>query len=158
MTWALARPQIVSMVEAVDGLVLPDLFGERLRERKDARAGQAMRSRQFWLSTSARATQDTHGVVAGAERTFADVELAVYYAATKARLDQLDLAINSDYEAIRRALLGANTGMPTSTLISILPAGDELVPADDEEIEDEDGGLSAKIQRFRFTALHTEQS
>lgn len=129
-----ARRRFVAILESIDdleggGTDIPAKFHE-CRSANDERAGT---TRSFKIRTPARATPDDGaGCVGGMVRS--DVILAIFYRDIPGEPALLDEIINTDYETIRRYLLNPNNwARETSTIDHIEPAGDEVIPSEDED-------------------------
>ena len=167
MTWSLARNQLVAMLEGVtrstmvgntSELTHTGDFGKHFKQGKELWPGlPAKDPRSFYVRGVSGATRIGHHFQ-NAERTRTDVEVGIWYPIKKARLDQFDEAINGDYEAVRRVLVRpANWNRPSSTIIHVIPAGDDLLTYDTELVE-EDNSLVGGWLYLRFTLEHTAQT
>lgn len=159
--YKLARSQIVSMMEGIDGGALchPDEGSHGFTEGRYTNLDEdgAPQTRQFFIRSSARTTV-ADGLCQGRAWTRHDLDLAVYY---RARLEgaALDEMINTDYETIRTTLLDPrNWNRPGSSLIELAAQVDDLLPADDETHVGDGGDVKGVWQIFRIPLTQTEQT
>jgi hypothetical protein len=141
MSWAAARPALVSIVGAVAPTVrrqgLPTKFKH---DDNGEEANPIGDSRRYWLALK-QGNAIGH-VQPTATRYKLTVDVVVEYvfdvdAAT------MDLAIGEDAIEIIRALASsANWQRPTSTIVAVSPAGDSLGPF---VVEDVEGGKRLRI-------------
>lgn len=141
MSWAAARPVLVSIVGAVAPTVkkqgLPAKFKHDDNGEESAAIGD---SRRYWLSL--KSGNAIGHVQPTATRYKATVDVVVEYV-MDVDASTLDLAIGEDAVEIIRALASsANWQRPTSTIVAVSPAGDSLGPF---AVEDLDGARRLRI-------------
>ena len=138
MSWLEARNQLIHILEK-DVIPLRTDRGLPSDLKHDEAAWEASpgRSRTFSILSTSQGTR-AHDP-AGARRRFKDVSITVYYHEFAGDHSLLDLIIGLDYEAISNALLEtANWDRPTSTIIALGVAGEEILPAE-SPVEAESG-------------------
>lgn len=148
MSWAAARPVLVSIVGAVVPTVKRQGLPPKFKHDTNGEESEALGdSRRYWIATKSgnaighvqpTATHYTVTVDVVVEYVF-DVDSAT-----------MDLAIVEDAVEIIRALASsANWQRPTSTIVAVSPSGDSLGPF---VVEDVDGGKRLRITlEVRFT-------
>ena len=148
MSWAAARPVLVSIVGAVAPTVKRQGLPAKFKHDDNGSEGEPVGdSRRFWLSTKRGNAlghvqpTTTHYVVS------LDVVVEYVFDVDSATMD---LAIVEDAVEIIRALSNSsNWQRPTSTIIAVSAAGDTIAPF---VVEDVEGGKRLRITlEVRFT-------
>lgn len=141
MTWPLARRQLVAIGEAV--VVSTKARGLPARFRHDDsgnEASDAGDSRRFWFRTLSGFAKAPFQTLTTRWRIV--VQMVVEYVAD-VKTDGLDEAMVGDAIAIIKAMgLGSNWDRPTTGIIAVAAAGDNIAPF---EIESGDGRRRLRI-------------
>jgi hypothetical protein len=146
MTWALARAQLVTILEAATPATKPKGLAA-FRHAPDSGEGKWGDSRTFRFDIEAGAARGPYpqGV---AKRRRERVLLTVSYRHQTARNDLVDV-IGEDVDTITKALLDEGEwDRPTSTIITLSLGEAELLPF---VVEPTQGGT---LLRFRFPLEH----
>ena len=128
MTWALARAQVVSIIEGVAPVVRVRGLAPSFREDPTGSDAAAVgSSRRFWIRSTSGAPEDVTQPLASRWRVLCD--LVVEYPDDVASTAALDLSVVDDATRIIAALLdGANWARPTSTIERIATLDNTLAP------------------------------
>ena len=122
MSFALARAQIVSILEATSLSYAHEDLPATLQHVSESSEADAPAPRGFWLEASARGIDNPLGALSRAH-TVADLSVVVFYADIIER-GVLDVAIAQDYDDIARTLADpAQWNRPTSTIVALDSAG-----------------------------------
>lgn len=141
MSWAAARPVLVSIVGAVAPTVKKQGLPAKFKHDDSGdEANPIGDSRRFWLAL--KSGNAIGHVQPTATRYRASVDVVVEYV-MDVDSSTMDLAIGEDAVEIIRALASsANWGRPASTIVAVSPAGDSLGPF---VVEDVEGGKRLRI-------------
>lgn len=141
MSWAAARPVLVSIIGAVVPTVKRQGLPPKFKHDDNGSEGEPIGdSRRFWLIT--KSGNAIGHVQPTATRYRVSVDVVVEYV-FDVDSSTMDLAIVEDAVEIVRALASsANWQRPTSTIVAVSPAGDSLGPF---VVEDVEGGKRLRI-------------
>lgn len=141
MSWAAARPVLVSIIAGVAPTVKKQGLPTKFKHDDNGdEANPIGDSRRFWLAL--KSGNAIGHVQPTATRYSATVDVVVEYV-FDVDSSTLDLAIGEDAVEIVRALASStNWQRPTSTIVAVGPAGDSLGPF---VVEDVDGGKRLRI-------------
>lgn len=136
MSYATARAQIVSTLEAITGLTYAAQFGSGFRQEREAIAEDIPHSRAFTLAVAQGSTSTREGSAAGRQTTLS-MTVSIYYR-EMADTQVIDEVVMADYIKIRDALLDpGNWNRPTSGIVILSLGGPDAMPFSVDEV---DGG------------------
>lgn len=161
MTWRLARPAVIAIIEAISD-VYDKTFGyqytynDKLDPRVPGNVPGA--SRDFCVFLGPMET-DSGSYVAGLERTRCDVRLSVWLQYTPNEPAAFDVVMGEVYQEIRGPLLRqGNWDQPSSTLVQIEgPDGINVVGNPEFVADETTGAILGAWLHFDLSVTHEEQ-
>ena len=162
MTYRIAKARVVTFVEALTDLYLPDVIGRKYKhdetlDPEDTAQPPPGKGRVFCISTREADTNEGN-YIRGWERTRSASRLSVWVPSIQGRPSKFDDACNTVYEEIRSALLDRdNWDDANSTIVCIGgPGGETNINLSIEPVDGDEGQPLGAWVHHDFYLEHRE--